>query len=320
MGVGESAERSYFLIIGPSGAGLTSALNAFGDFGFTVVGDIPPEKLISVYEAMTACHHRVAFALKHSSQGEAPEAMLEAQMDSLLEALKAKQQDADAPLKILYLDAPESTLIQRYLKSEKKHPLENKGLQQGIATEKLLYKRLYPLKNYSIDTQITSLTEFPHKVAKILGIAIENNEFTIYLNSFGFKYGVPQDSELLFDMRFINNPFYDEKLRPLTGLDQPVKDYIFSFDYAETFLKQWAALLAFLVPHYQQQGKTRLTVSIGCTGGQHRSVCMTESLAAEILQAQTGCKVVVLHREMAKWPKKPSSSAGDLTVVAGEAK
>jgi UPF0042 nucleotide-binding protein len=292
-------------------------LNHFSDFGFMIVGDVPPEDFPAVFQAVTAQKKRVAFSLKLPVLPQAPDSdALEASVTQTLEAIQALQQPGSpdqVPLKVLYLDAPETILIQRYLNTDKRHPFESVGLEKGITLEKLFYRKFHAIKNYGIDTHTTAQNEMRSKVAKILGISLDNKEFTLYLTSFGFQYGIPQDAELMLDMRFLRNPFYEEALRPQTGLDQPVKDYIFSFPFAKEFLAQWVTILQCLLPHFQQQGKTRLTLAIGCTGGQHRSVCMTEAIAQALQQGQTGYNIVVHHREMARWPKPAeiSSLVGD---------
>jgi UPF0042 nucleotide-binding protein len=200
------------------------------------------------------------------------------------------------------LDAPEDTLIQRYLKSEKKHAFETDGLQLAVAADK---KQVAPvlaaLKDYSIDTSTTTALELRNKIAKILGQPIENQDFTVYITTFGFKYGAPQDAELMFDMRFMTNPFYDEALRPLTGRDKPVRDFIFNMAHARNFFEKWSVLVADMLPLYQAEGKTRLSIAIGCTGGKHRSVCMAEALAEHLKTYCPTFNVVMTHREMLRW-------------------
>ncbi|MBY0403286.1 MAG: hypothetical protein K2X66_05260 [Cyanobacteria bacterium] len=316
MDLVEFTEPSYFLLFGPSGAGLTSTLNTFSDFGYIVVGDVPIEDFLNVFKALTQTQKRIAFSLKLKSPMDLASGLVNNE-NSGVDALKNIADEIqkffypldphEPPLKVLYLNAPESTLIQRYLHTEKRHPFQEQGLEKGIKAEKLLYEILQPLKNYEINTLTTPLNEIRFKISKIIGIDIERKEFSIHLNSFGFQYGIPQDSELLFDMRFLDNPFYKESLRPLTGLDQPVIDYIFSAPISQPFLMAWSQLIQMLLPHYHEQGKTRLTISIGCTGGQHRSVCMTEALGKSLNEAfkaaQCDYTILVHHREMARWPK-----------------
>ncbi len=311
MGVNSTAAESrYFLLIGPSGAGVTTTLNHFSGFGFMTVADVVPDALESVFEALAPIHASVAFSLKlPQTWADVPdEGELFQQVEQLAADLKAFL--ARTPqMKVLFLDAPETTLIQRYLGSGAPHPWEGNSLTQAVALDLRLHSILKPLKHYHIDTHSVPLDEVPLKVAKMVGVQAEPRHFTVNLMSFGFQYGIPLDAELVFDIRFLKNPFYDENLRPLTGLDQPVKDYIFSFPFAHTFLEQWTTLLAGMLPQYRQQGKTRLNIAIGCTGGQHRSVCMTDALATALRQTYPEYNVVVVNRETARWPQAPKLSA-----------
>lgn len=299
---------NHFLVMGPGGSGVTTALDIFSDFDFLTVSGVDPEQLHNTIIPLTTGQAPVAFSLKFRPG-----------MDSsaVIQAVQSLQKNLPS-LKILTLDAPEDTLVQRYLQSEKKHFFENEnhtGLQLAVAAEKKLFSPIKELKDYSIDTSTTTATELRHKIARILGLPIDNQEFTVYINTFGFKYGIPQDAELIFDMRFMTNPFYDESLRPLTGQDKPVRDFIFNLDHARKFFDKWADLIAEMLPLYQAQGKTRLSIAVGCTGGKHRSVCMGEELSAYLKKHCPSYHVVISHREMLRWGKPVASPA---TCSVGE--
>ena len=310
MAVG-TEKYDHFLILGTSGAGVTTALDIYSDFGFLTVAGVDPEQLHNTIVPLTAGEAPVAFSLR-----------LFPEMDSaaIVQAITALKQNLPA-LKILALDAPEDILVQRYMQSGKKHPFENAtntGLQVAIAAEKKLFGPIKDLKDYSIDTSTTTPVELRHKIARVLGLPIDNQEFTIYINTFGFKYGAPQDAEFIFDMRFMTNPFYDESLRPLTGKDKPVRDFIFNLDHARSFFDKWADLVAEMLPLYQAQGKTRLTLAVGCTGGKHRSVCMGEELAAYLKKQHPAYNIIISHREMLRWGKPAATEAacsvGDISA------
>lgn len=228
-----------------------------------------------------------------------PYEMSASQVKAQLETLKQRYPE----LKLLYLSTPTETLIQRYSAAEKRHPFEKAGLKDAIDQEQLLYSTLKPLSDYHIDTSTTTDRELTLKIAKVLKIDMGAQAMTVHLKSFGFKHGVPTDAELVFDMRFLPNPFYDESLRPLTGLDKPVKDYVFGFPETKEYLKHWQSLVAHSLPLYQQQGKTRVTIGIGCTGGQHRSVAMTMALSEFLKETFPGYDVRVAHREQNHWPQ-----------------
>ncbi len=310
MAVG-TQKYDHFLILGTSGAGVTTALDIYSDFGFLTVAGVDPEQLHNTIVPLTAGEAPVAFSLRLRPETDNA---------AVVQAITALKQNLPA-LKILALDAPEDILVQRYMQSGKKHPFENAvntGLQVAIAAEKKLFGPIKDLKDYSIDTSTTTAVELRHKIARVLGLPIDNQEFTIYINTFGFKYGAPQDAEFIFDMRFMTNPFYDESLRPLTGKDKPVRDFIFNLDHARSFFDKWADLVAEMLPLYQAQGKTRLTLAVGCTGGKHRSVCMGEELAAYLKKHHPAYHIIISHREMLRWGKlaatEAACSVGDVSA------
>jgi len=288
------AQKPHFLLLATNGSGITTALDIFSDFGYLTVAGVDPEQMHNTMMPLSKSVTPVVFTLRLSPDMDASAIV------SAVDALKTNL----ANFKIFTLDAPAEVLVQRYMASGKRHPFENgsiQGLQEAVDTEKKLFEPLKKRKDYSIDTSTTTATELRHKIGRVLGYEIDNQEFTVNLTTFGFKYGLPQDAELVFDMRFMTNPFYDEALRPLSGLDQPVKDFIFALDHARSFFDKWSALVAEMLPLYQQQGKTRLTIAVGCTGGKHRSVCMAEALSDYLKAHCPGCDVVVTHREMLKW-------------------
>ncbi|HEY9688219.1 MAG TPA: RNase adapter RapZ [Coleofasciculaceae cyanobacterium] len=300
--------QNHFLVLATNGAGITTALDIFSDFGFLAVAGVDPQQIHNIVMPLTQGVSPVAFALRLTPDVE-PVAIV-----SAIQALKQNLPN----LKILTLDAPEEVLVQRYLDSDKKHPFESPalaGLQAAVAAEKKIFAPLKELKDYSIDTSTTTPVELRNKIAKVLGIPVNNQEFTVYITTFGFKYGIPQDAEMMFDMRFMTNPFYDEALRPMTGQDKPVRDFIFALAHARNFFSQWSTLITDMLPQYQAEGKTRLTIAVGCTGGKHRSVCMAEELARHLRTHCPGFNVVISHREMLRWGK-PAASA----IEAGEGK
>lgn len=292
---------SAFLLLGTHGSGLSTALDHFADYGYITIANLQPKQLKAVLpDWLEQPQQAVAFSLFIGGDIDPNQCVEDIQQ------LKTQY----PRLKIFTLDAPESVLVQRYLCSEKKHPLESiqeAGLQAAVALQKKLYEPIKALKDYSIDTSTTTAEELKHKIGRILGHPIQNQRFTVYINTFGFKYGIPSDAELVFDMRFMTNPFYDETLRPLTGLDAPIKEFIFNLDHAQRFFEKWSDLVAEMLPLYQSQGKTRLSIAVGCTGGKHRSVCMGEALAEELRKRFPDYLVLTTHREQSKW----QSAAGE---------
>lgn len=296
---------SCYLILGPAGSGLTTALNAFNDFGYLQAGEVDPAELEAIIASLGEKHAKLAISVV------VPDVTATKKFEETIASLRK----AYPGFKVLILDAPEQTLVQRYLDSGKSHRLEGdrdlKGIQQCVAEEKRRFNPLKSLKDYSIDTSTTDKNELHNKVAKILGITVEDQQLTVYITSFGFKYGIPLDSELVFDMRFIKNPFYVDELRPQTGLDAPVCEYIWAQETANTFFKHWSGMIDTMLPAYQQEGKTRLSIGVGCTGGKHRSVCMAEALGKHLKTSFPAYNVVVNHREVFRWASQdidPASS------------
>jgi RNase adapter protein RapZ len=299
-----AVDANHFLVLGPNGSGLSTALDIFADNGHLTAAGVDPQQLHNTIAALAQGDAPVAFALRLGPDADA--GAVASAVDTIKQNLPT--------LKVLTLDAPEEVLIQRYLLSQKKHPFEAQvpgGLQPAVAADKALHQGLKALKDYSIETHTTTDVELRLKIAKILGKPVESQEFTVYISTFGFKYGIPQDAELMFDMRFMTNPFYDENLRPMNGKDKPVRDFIFNMDHARSFFDKWAALVAEMLPLYKAEGKTRLSIAIGCTGGKHRSVCMAEELAVYLKQHCPAFQIVITHREMLRWGKSPAGTKDD---------
>ena len=307
-----AAHFSCFLVLGPAGSGLTTALNAFNDFGYLQVGEIPPAELENIVASLSKGHPQLAISVV------VPESADTERFAKTVQSLKQQYPG----FKVLILDAPEPTLVQRYQSSGKPHRLESKGckgVQQSVAEEKKAFNPLKSLKDYSIDTSTTDKTELRNKIAKVLGVSATEQSLTIYITSFGFKYGIPLDAELVFDMRFFKNPFYEEHLREQTGLDKPVQDYIFAQPVARPFFDQWLNLVSLTLPRYQEEGKTRLSIALGCTGGKHRSVCMAHFLGESLKTKFPSYNVIVSHREVFRWGSQiPGGSAAPSSASKGE--
>lgn len=245
-----------------------------------------------------------------------------ASLPTWLEAAKAQRPG----LKVLWLEAKPAILCGRMLEAQRRHLLESEiaGLAEAIRQEQALLAPFRSVKDYAIETSGLTPTEMQAKVARILGIALDRQEpLQIYVTSFGFKRGLPADADLVADVRFLTNPFYEESLRPFTGKDAPIAEYLNQFSETQAFLSQWQSLLQLLIPAYFREGKTRLTVAFGCTGGQHRSVYMAESIAGFLrhyASAQQGSlvpiNVCVVHREAQHWPANSPAPATSLRQPA----
>lgn len=285
--------KAYHLVIGPSGSGVSTALDTYSDFGFMQAGEIRPDRLVDTLESLRQHHEHIVLSINLQPENQAHLAQLQAS----IKALKV-----DCPeFKVVFLNAPDHYLIQRYLNSGKIHVFGDEGLEQGVSLERSLFLPFQDISDFSIDTSLVAPNELRNTIAKMLGQPTSLDEFTLNIVTFGFKYGIPQDADMLFDMRFLKNPFYEDALREQTGLDEEVKRYIFDLPHAHSFFEQWKNLMVMLLPHYHAEGKTRLTLAVGCTGGKHRSVCMASALMEALEEHFPSYQIKLQHREALRW-------------------
>ncbi|MEG2247123.1 MAG: RNase adapter RapZ, partial [Peptostreptococcaceae bacterium] len=201
-------------------------------------------------------------------------------------------------LEILYLEAKDEVLVKRYKETRRKHPLAPEGrIITGISKEKERLREIKEVADNIIDTSKLSAMQLREKIMEIYGEEGQiEKELMITILSFGFKYGIPVDSDLVFDVRFLPNPFYIKELKPLSGNDDSVSNYVMSFDETKEFLDKLSNMLEFLIPYYKREGKRQLIVSIGCTGGRHRSVCMSNKIYESLNQKSYA--VSIDHRDI----------------------
>jgi UPF0042 nucleotide-binding protein len=279
------------IITGLSGGGKTAAAKLFEDLGYMVVDNLPGELLPDLADLVasdTERFARIAIVLDIRA-GDASVAL--AAMRGALEGRGIRPQ-------VFFLEARDEILIRRFSETRHRHPLDDaRGIASSIATERAV---LDPVRNEAdvvLDTSDLSLRELREKLFSQLGDVPEEGRISIQLISFGFKHGVPLDADLVFDVRFMQNPYYIEELRQLSGLTDPVRSYVLAQPIAKEFLERLEGFLDLLVPAYIGEGKTRLTIGIGCTGGYHRSIVLAEALAAWLRERDFG-PVSVFHREL----------------------
>lgn len=282
----------FVIVTGMSGAGKSSVLKMLEDAGFFCVDNLPIPLLMKF--AQLACHEhgeydKIAVGMDIRSWHT---------LDEVQPMLK-KLREVVKPCEILYLDASDEVLIKRFKETRRTHPLAGSGrVESGIELER---KRLSFLKNqadYIIDTSQLLVRELKEQIERIF---VENQafrNFMITVLSFGFKYGIPTDSDLVFDVRFLANPYYVPELKYKTGNDREVQDYVMQTEAAPVFLEKLTELLQFLIPNYVKEGKNQLVISIGCTGGKHRSVTIANELTARLQGQEYGIKVE--HRDIGK--------------------
>lgn len=281
----------FVIVTGMSGAGKSQALKIFEDFGYYCVDNLPLELLISFARLAgsgKAAMEKVALGID----------VRNGDSFTLLEHVLESEEFLKVPYEILYLDASDECLIKRFKETRRSHPLEAQqgSLEAGIREERKLLTFLRRQAAYVIDTSFLLTRDLRKELS---GIFIQNQEFknlNITILSFGFKYGIPTNADLVFDVRFLPNPFYIENLKPLTGNDAPVSDYVMSFEVTKAFLSKLTDLIDFLIPNYILEGKNQLVIAIGCTGGRHRSVTIANALYTAFSGKGYGLKVE--HKEL----------------------
>ena len=284
------------IVTGMSGAGKTVALKMLEDIGFYCVDNLPislVDKFVQLVSGGTDIK-KTALGLDIRS-GEELE-----NLDEILENWRG----SDVDVQVLFLDANDAVLIKRYKETRRVHPLAGAGrLENGIEKER---EKLAFLKNeadYIIDTSMLLTRELRKELEKIFLQDARYKNMYVTVLSFGFKYGVPEDADLGFEVRFLPNPYYDEHLRPLTGQVQAVRDYVMRGTTAEIFLKKLYDMIDFLLPNYINEGKNQLVIAVGCTGGKHRSVTIARALY-EHLEAVGEYGIRIDHRDIEKDNKK----------------
>ena len=281
----------FVIVTGMSGAGKSTALNRLEDMGYFCVDNLPIT-LISKFAEMAYTPgseiQRVALGVDIRS-GAALESL-----EDVLEGMAA----ASRKYEILFLDAADDVLVKRYKETRRTHPLAHGGrVDRGIRQEREKLAFLKQHADYIIDTSKLLTRELNMELEKIF---VEGREFkSLVVTSFGFKYGIPADADLVFDVRFLPNPYYIDDLKKKTGNDKPVQDYVMGFEVSHVFLNKLTDMIQFLLPNYVQEGKNQLIIGIGCTGGKHRSVTLANRLF-ENLSRQNDYGIRIEHRDIGK--------------------
>ena len=268
----------FVIVTGVSGAGKTAALKMLEDARYFCVDNLPIPLLEKFVSLMPEIHgedvQNVALGIdaRSGSMGE-------------LELILDKVQEAGYQFEILFMDAEDSVLVKRYKETRRSHPLAMSGrIDEGIRLERKKMEFLRRKADYIIDTSHLLTRELRQEIDKIF---VDNEEFKnmmISVLSFGFKYGIPADADLVFDVRFLPNPYYVDELRPMTGLDDSVFNYVMDNETAKRFMGKLEDMVNFLIPNYVQEGKTSLVIAIGCTGGKHRSVTIARELYSRLIK------------------------------------
>ena len=283
----------FLIVTGLSGAGKSRAVDALEDIGFYCVDNMPPQLISKVAEICLAGNSQInRIAIVTDLRGGDMFYGLFEQLDEL--------KDKGLEYKLLFLDASNQELVRRYKETRRRHPLADLvkgGLEEAIRNERILLKPARERADYIIDTTHLSANELKQRMNNIFLDNIRNS-MLVNVMSFGFKYGVPAEDDLVFDVRCLPNPFYVDDLKPKTGLDEEVRNYVMDSEDSRKLLEKLKDLISFLIPLYQKEGKTQLMIGVGCTGGKHRSVTFAE-LLYQYLSDQNH-NVRVLHRDIAK--------------------
>ncbi|WNF36533.1 RNase adapter RapZ [Bacillaceae bacterium IKA-2] len=286
-----SKDMQVVIITGMSGAGKTVAVQSLEDLGFFCVDNLPPAlipKFIDLIEGSGGKMNKVALVIDLRGREF---------FDHLFESMDYLGAAADVNAQVIFLDAKDSKLVQRYKETRRSHPLAPKGLPlEGIQLEREMLEELKGQAQQIIDTTELKPIELRNKIIERFSLA-EQHSFSVNLMSFGFKYGIPIDADLVFDVRFLPNPHYIDHMRSKTGLDEEVSTYVLKWTETQQFLEKLDSLLTFILPHYKREGKSQVVIAIGCTGGQHRSVTLAEYFGKKY---SDDYKTFITHRDIKK--------------------
>jgi RNase adapter protein RapZ len=297
-GAGPTEKRVELVVItGYSGAGKSEAIAAFEDGGYFCVDNLPPRMIGGLGELF---RHEGSGVQKAAVVTDVRGGEYFDDLQAVLEELAASGLD----VKVVFLEADEEALLHRYKETRRRHPLARSGrIVDGIREERELLAPLRERADFVIDT--TSLTggALRRRIAtELIGRDAHENQLALTILTFGFKNGPPSDADLTLDVRFLPNPHYVDELRPLTGLDEPVREYVESGTQAGEFYGRLMPLLEFLLPAYVAEGKQHLTIAVGCTGGRHRSVTVADRISRE-LGKRDDVKLRLVHRDVALEPR-----------------
>lgn len=289
----KETDMDCLIISGMSGAGKSLTVDVLEDIGYYCVDNMPASlipRFVELFMDSSNKYKRVAFVVDVRGDNDFQK------LFSTLEEIRSM----GIACKVLFLDCSDEELINRHKAARRRHPLDEngQGLVSAVAEERKLLETVKDRADYLINTTSLSSQDLREHLMNLFFIGDDKKRMMISINTFGYKYGIPHESDMVWDVRFLKNPFYKPELRDQSGLDRMVSEYVFSFPAAEQFLDTLVDLLETLFPLYLTEGKTSLVISIGCTGGRHRSVAVGQRLY-ERLSAH-GHHVVIRHRDMEK--------------------
>jgi UPF0042 nucleotide-binding protein len=279
------------VISGLSGAGKSQASKLFEDLGYYCVDNLPPamlDRFLELRDAEPERYRNAALVLDIRAGDPAP----------AIEQARTTLAERGVPLEVLFLEANDANLVSRFSETRHRHPLQaRRGVQAGIVEERRRLAQTRELADHVLDTSGLSIGQLKERLFSLLPRDETLEALQVDILTFGFKYGIPLEADLVFDVRFLTNPFYVPDLKPLSGLQPPVREYVLAQPPARRFLELVMELLQLTIPAYRAEGKSRLTVALGCTGGYHRSIALAEELASRLREAGDA-SVAVFHREI----------------------
>lgn len=306
---------SFVIVTGMSGAGRTEAMHVFEDLGYFCVDNLPSNLITDLLKlnglpGEDGAHRRLAV-------------VCDARNGDYFGMLIDKLDELDkrgVPYEVVFLDANDEKLVSRYKSSRRRHPLcaDGTSIAKGIERERMILMEIRDRANHVIDTTDMLPQKLRSTLRDLFATGNERRGLSVSVYSFGFKHAAPADADLVMDVRFLPNPYYDTELRPLTGLDAPVRDFVMLRDETIEFCRRWHDLLDVVMPGYVAEGKQQLAIAIGCTGGQHRSVALAES-TGDYLKSK-GYRVSVAHRDLRLAERAASKDANGEGDSAADSK
>lgn len=284
----------FVIVTGMSGGGKSTAMRLLEDMGFYCVDNLPVPLIDKFVELLSTPNTEI------SKAALGIDVRTDQSFAQISKILRAMRQNG-LVLEVLFMDASDDVLLKRYKESRRMHPLctpEQSRVEEGIEKERSILKQIKKEADYVIDTSKLLTRELKEELDRIFVRNEEYNSLIVNILSFGFKNGIPADADLVFDVRFLPNPFYIDELKYLTGNDRGVQDYVMGFSEAGIFLDKLTDMLQFLIPNYVKEGKYQLVIAIGCTGGKHRSVTLANELYGRLKRQNAGYGVILNHRDI----------------------
>ena len=283
-----SKRPEVLLLVGMSGAGRSASANVFEDLGYYVIENLPTNLIQSVVESNDVAETNKQLVLTVDAKESSSQSELTKSLDRLSQS--------GVLTRVIFLDADNDTLIERYEENRRPHPMAKDSLEQSVKNERELLKPIRELADLVIDTSDMNVHDLRKRIIEGFQGTASSQDLKISVTSFGFKNGSPRDADLVLDVRFLPNPHWRDELRDSTGHAPMVRNYVLSFEDAQTFLDKTKDMIDFLLPRFTSEGKSYVGIAIGCTGGKHRSVVMTEEIGKWL--KSDGKDAVIIHRDM----------------------